>query len=235
MWYVLSVTIGTDYFLLCYDTKLQGWYKFSINKADCLARKGYGDDTGKLLIGGILYVAFYDETITRDVDAGSIQNISVELQTKDYTFPDNFITARLLWLYLNYLRLGGTNTNTVIFTLRDSSSGQSAAYSDDNDNKHQDISRLAVSEMLGGMIRSRKLNFNIYGQAISKFYAARLDYNVENYGSTWMNYPKANGIVGGGSDHGGGGGGGGGVTPPGPGDNVDGLGMDSGTKAGHQL
>jgi len=183
LWYVLAVKISTNYFLLCYDTKLKAWYKFSISKADTIIKKEYGSDAGKLLIGGNLYVTFYDKTKTVDSDTGTNVDITVSLKTKDYAFPDNFIRARLMFLYIDYYRLHSTSTNDITFTLIDSITGNYGSLSDVDDTQDQNIYRIVTDEMAGTLKRCNRLNFSIQGEAISNFIGGKLEYNVETWGN----------------------------------------------------
>ena len=184
-WYVLSVQIGTAYYLLCYDTKLKAWYKFSIFKADTIATKEFGQDAGKLLFGGNLYVTTYNESQAYDSDSGSNISINIELQTKDYSFNDNFIRARLMFMFINYYRLHGTTNNSIVFALTDPNTNLSITYTDVYDVDDQLIWRIATDGMQGRLERVNKINFNISGQALSQFFAGRLDYNIEKWGNTF--------------------------------------------------
>ena len=164
--------------MLCYDTKLQTWYKFSINQADTVLEKEFGVDKGKLLFGGNLYITYYSSQ-TYDNDSGTKKDITIALKTKDYSFPDNFITARLMFLMINYYRLVGTISKQITFTLTDPVSGISISLTDWDETTAQNIFKIVTDGMQGDLKRTFKLNFSISGQAISKFFAGRLDYNVE--------------------------------------------------------
>jgi hypothetical protein len=179
LWYVLTVKIGTTYYLLCYDTKLDTWYKFSINQADTVLEKEFGTDKGKLLFGGNLYITYYNISQAYDNDSGTKKDITIALKTKDYSFPDNFITARLMFLMINYYRLVGTISKQISFTLTDPMSGISISLTDWDETTAQNIFKIVTDGMQGDLKRTFKLNFSISGQAISKFFAGRLDYNVE--------------------------------------------------------
>lgn len=179
LWYVLTVKISSTYYLLCYDTKLSTWYKFSINQADTVLEKVFGTDKGKLLFGGNLYITYYNISQAYDNDSGTKKDITIALKTKDYSFPDNFITARLMFLMINYYRLVGTISKQITFTLTDPVSGISISLTDWDETSAQSIFKIVTDGMQGDLKRTFKLNFSISGQAISKFFAGRLDYNVE--------------------------------------------------------
>lgn len=181
-WYILSVKIGTAYFLLCYDLKLKCWYKFSISQADVVSRKEFGADLGKILIGGNLYLTTYNEAITLDTDTGVNVNINIALKTKDYLFPDDFIIARLMFLFLNYYRLHQTQTNEISFVLTDPSTGNSRILLDNDDTVDQNIYKISTDGINGNLKRANKLNLTITGQALSIFYNARVDYLAETWG-----------------------------------------------------
>lgn len=205
-WYILSVKIGSGYFLLCYDLKLKTWYKFSISQADAISRKEFGSDTDKILFGGNLYITSYDESQTYDSDTGADANITIQLQTGDISFPDNFVRARLMFFFNNYQRLKDTSTKEVLFKLNDPASLESRSLFDDDETYNQNIYRISTDGMLGNLKRCNKLNLNISGQALSIFYNARIDYLPETWGVRKKQKTS-----------------------------VEGLGMKTGTKAGVNL
>jgi hypothetical protein len=178
LWYVLTVKIGTVYYLLCYDTKLDTWYKFSISKADTVFEKIFGTDKGKLLFGGNLYITYYKDGQTNDTDSGT-NDITVALKSKDFSFPDNFVIARLMFLFLNYLRLVGSASKVVTFTITDAVTGNSINLDDADETVLQPIYKIVTDGMDGDLKRVYKLNFSITGEAISKFFGGKLEYNVE--------------------------------------------------------
>jgi hypothetical protein len=180
LWYVLTVKISSTYYLLCYDTKLETWYKFSINQADTVLEKVFGTDKGKLLFGGNLYITYYSDQ-AYDTDSGTTQDITIALKTKDYSFPDNFITARLMFLMINYYRLIGTVSKQITFALTDPVSGISISLTDWDETIAQNIFKIVTDGMQGDLKRTFKINLSISGEAISKFFAGRLDYNVEQW------------------------------------------------------
>lgn len=180
LWYVLTVKISGIYYLLAYDTKLDTWYKFTINQADTIFEKKFGTDKGKLLFGGNLFLTFYDQSLSYDFGA---QDIPIVLKTKDYAFTDNFITARLMFLFVNYYRLTGTVTKEVHFTLLDPMTGYSKILIDTTEILQPNY-YISTDGMTGGLQRCKKLNLTIAGSAISKFYASRLDFNLEPWGVT---------------------------------------------------
>jgi hypothetical protein len=179
LWYILTVKVSSTYYLLCYDTKLETWYKFTISQADTVFEKEFGTDKGKLLFGGNLYITYYNTSQAYDNDSGSTKDITIALKTKDYSFPDNFITARLMFLFINYYRLTGTASQQITFALTDPMSGISISITDWDETVAQSIFKIATDGMQGNLKRTFKLNFSISGEAISKFFAGRLDYNIE--------------------------------------------------------
>lgn len=181
-WYVLAVQISSDYYLLCYDTKLGGWYKFTIDQADVVARKEHGTDKDKILIGGNLYVTYYNESATSDSDSGTTADINVSLITKDYTSGDPFIIMRLMFLFINYYRKTGALQTWIKYTLRDSISSLYKIFPDTNDSQTQAVYQLPTDRMIGSLQRSKKLRFEIAGASITKFYGAKLEYIPEEYG-----------------------------------------------------
>ena len=180
LWYVLTVKISSTYYLLCYDTKLETWYKFSINQADTVLEKVFGTDKGKLLFGGNLYITYLSSQVY-DSDSGTKKDITIALKTKDYSFPDNFITARLMFLMINYYRLIGTVSKQITFALTDPVSGISISLTDWDETIAQNIFKIVTDGMQGDLKRTFKINLSISGEAISKFFAGRLDYNVEQW------------------------------------------------------
>ena len=179
-WYVLTVKIQGSYFLLCYDTKLDTWYKFSISKADCITRKDFGIDAGKLLIGSGQYISTYDETISQDSDSGIVQDISVLLTTKIFTFPDNFIMARLRFFFIDYLRRVGTINKSLSFQINELESGQTSQYIDVQESAIR-LEKI-VTDSLGELKLARKLNFTISGSGLKTLNAIRLDYQIISRG-----------------------------------------------------
>ena len=81
--------------------------------------------------------------------------------------------------YLNYYRLIGTILQQVIFTLTDPVTGISTSLTDFDETSLQSIYKIPIDGMNGSLQRCFKLNLTVSGVAISKFYTARLDYNVE--------------------------------------------------------
>jgi hypothetical protein len=182
MWYILTVKIGTLYYLLCYDTKLQGWYKFSVGKADVITRREFGDDVGKLLMGGNLYLIDYDESAISDTDSGITNNINILIKTKDFVV-DNFANMRLMRLYLNYRGLGVTIPKILTSKLTNPSDAL-VNYSVDTDNTAAENNfYLTTDGMIGTLKRVQKINYSISGFGLQKFYNARLDYNIELWGT----------------------------------------------------
>ena len=202
-WYVLSVQIGTAYYLLCYDTKLKTWYKFSISKADTIAVKEFGQDAGKLLFGGNLFITTYNENQIYDNDSGVKVDIPVSLKTKDYVI-DDFVRMRLMYLFINYYRLHGTLTNQIIFTLTDPKTNVSINFTDEYDSEDELIWKIATDGMQGRLRRANKINFSFNGTALSQFITGRLDYNPETWGNKFKHPPPV----------------------------VQGIGMNTGTKTG---
>lgn len=180
-WYVLTVKIQGSYYLLCYDTKLDTWYKFSINKADCITRKESGADAGKLLIGGANYITTYDETISQDSDSGTNADINVLLTTKTFTFPDNFIMARLRFFFIDYLRQLGTIGQTLTFTINELETGTSLTYLSTVENANQLI-KLVTDSMTGTLKIGRKISFTISGASLKQLNSIRLDYSLISRG-----------------------------------------------------
>lgn len=190
LWYVLAVYITDTYYLLCYDTKLGTWYKFNLDTADCVARKEFGTDAGKLLIGGDLYINQYDEAQTYDTDnaAEIITFITPELRTKTYLFQDSFTTARLMFLFLNYERMISTTSGQAIFTITNPETAADKQLVDEDDTPigglTQAIYKVATDGMTGTLKRAKKLYLNMTGQGIAKFYGAKLEYNTEEWNVT---------------------------------------------------
>ena len=181
LWYVLTVKIGSSYYLLCYDLKLETWYKFSIYKSDTILEKKFGTDKGKLLFGGNLYLTYYNESQIYDNDSGTKADITLNLKTKDYSFPDNFVIARLMFLYLNYYRLVNTTAQQVSFTLTDPVTRLTTELTDYDETTLQNVFKITTDGMNGSLQRCFKLNLTVNGVALSKFYSARLDYNIEQW------------------------------------------------------
>ena len=193
LWYILSIQIGNNYFLLCYDTKLKTWYKYSISKADTIIKKEFGADAGKLLIGGNLFVTTYNENQIYDSDTGDKQDILIQLKTGDRSI-DDFIKMRLMFFFVNYIRLHGTLTDQILFTLTDPKTNASINLTDTYDAEDQLIWRIATDGMQGRLRRTNKVNLSIYGYALSEFLSARLDYNPETWGNHFKHPPKAEGL-----------------------------------------
>lgn len=179
LWYVLTVKIDNSYYLMCYDTKLETWYKFSISQADTILEKKFGADKGKLLLGGNKYITYYNESQDYDNDTGTKTDITIYLKTKDYSFPDNFVVARLMFLFVNYYRLTNTIAQQIDFMITDPVTGLTKKLEDFDETTLQNIYKIATDGMIGALQRCFKLNFSINGVALSKFYATRIEYNIE--------------------------------------------------------
>ena len=183
LWYVLTVKIGSDYYLMCYDTKLDCWYKFQITKADTLFEKKFGADKGELLIGGDSgYITKYDTTKYVDSETGSNADVSVQLITKYFAFPDTLVIARLMFMFINYLRQQNTTTNQIVFSITDPISGAVNTFVDQDDTVTKNVFKTSTDGMNGYLERCTQLNFAIYGEAFKTFYQGRIDYNVEQWG-----------------------------------------------------
>lgn len=181
LWYVLTVKIGSSYYLLCYDLKLEGWYKYSINQSDTILEKKFGTDKGKLLFGGNQYITYYNESQVYDNDSGTKADITVNLKTKDYSFPDNFVVARLMFFLVNYYRLINTIAQQITFTLADPVTGITTELTDYDETTLQNIWKIPTDGMNGTLQRCSKLSLTVSGVALSKLYSARLDYNTEHW------------------------------------------------------
>lgn len=180
--YVVAVTIGTEYYLMAYDTKLQGWYKWSISKADAVITKLFGDDKDKLLFGRNTYVTYYNEDIDYDNDTGARAEIMVNLKTKDYRV-DGFANQRLWMLYIDYKKKLNRITDNIIFTLTNPQDPSTLRTYDDNasvvvENKF----KIPPDAMMGLMKRARVINFSFSGTSMDEFVNGRLDYMIENWG-----------------------------------------------------
>jgi hypothetical protein len=189
LWYVLAVEIGSAYYLLCYDIKLKTWYKFSISKADTIAKKQFGTSAGQLLIGGNLYITTYNELQSYDNDTGSDSDILIYLKTKDYSV-DDFIRMRLMFFFVDYYRLHNTASNQITFALTDPKTNTTISLTDASDTEDEPIWRISTDGMYGRLRRANKINFSFYGYALNQFIGGRLDYNPETWGNHFK-HPNA--------------------------------------------
>ena len=180
-WFVLTVKVSSVYYLFIYDLKLQGWYKWTINKADSILLKEAGTyGVGKLVFGGNEYLSYYNELATSDTDSGSTVEITATFRTKTFII-DDFAYMRLMHLFINYQRLTGTTNNSITFTLADPVTGD-AKYLADTTEENERIYKKATDAMTSNLQRCEKIYFNVSGIAIRKFIMAKLEFEVENYG-----------------------------------------------------
>lgn len=178
-WYVLAVKISSTYYLLCYDTKLDGWYKFTVNQADCVIRRVQGSDKDKILVGGDTYACYYDESATSDTDSGSTSEISVTLKTSTFV-NDDFSYMRFFNWYFNYIRLLGTTAGSLTFTITDAVSGSSNTFTDTTETLERIVKK--GNDSLGSVKRVEKFYVTISGVAISKFISLKAEFIPESYG-----------------------------------------------------
>ena len=194
LFYVLSVNIGTGYYLLTYDTKLDGWYKWSIFKADSITTKFFGPDKGKILLGGSEYIVYYNESQDYDTDQGTRADITVNLKTKDY-LVDGFINMRLWMLMLDYRKLLNRNTDTMVFLLTDPAKPTNLnSYNDNSSIVAYNKFKLPTDSMVGTLKRARTINFSFSGVSMDKFVNARLDYMPEHWGIERRSPGKTKGL-----------------------------------------
>ena len=179
--YILAVNIGSSYYLLAYDTKLDGWYKWTISKADDITIKLFGSDKGKLLFGRNTYITYYNESIDYDNDSGSRADINVSLKTKDF-LVDGFVNMRLWMLFLDYRKRLNRTTDAIIFTLTDPSKTTVNSYNDNFSTIIINKFKMPTDAMVGALKRARSINFSFSGYSMDKFINGRLDYMPERWG-----------------------------------------------------
>lgn len=181
-YYIMAVTIGSDYYLMIYDTKLKGWYKWSISKADAIITKQFGADKDKILFGRNTYVTYYNEAIDYDNDTGSRVDFVVRLKTKDYRV-DGFVNQRLWMLYLDYRKRLNRTNDYIIFTLTDPDKPSTTLnYNDSSSAVVRNRFKIPTDAMIGIMKRARIINFSFTGVSMDQFVNGRLDYMPEVWG-----------------------------------------------------
>jgi hypothetical protein len=181
--YIATVKIGSGYKMLCYDTKLDGWYNWTINKADDAIVRLFGTDKGKILVGGNTYVVEYNEEQDYDSDSGSRVDITVNLKTKDF-IVDGFVNMRLMTLFIDYRKLLDRNVDSALFMLTDPTKITSniKTYNDNSSTVVINKFKMPTDAMIGNLKRARVINFTFNGYSFDKFISARLDYMPEFWG-----------------------------------------------------
>lgn len=182
LFYVLAATVGTQDYLLAYDTKLDGWYKWTINQADEITTKVFGTDKGKILIGGNTYIIDYNESQDYDSDTGTRVDITATLKTKDYVI-DGFINMRLMMFFIHYEKLLNRTVDNIVFMLQDVN--QPTIVNTYNDNSSTVVNnkfKIPTDAMVGTLKRARAINFQFSGVSMDKFIGSRLDYLPEVWG-----------------------------------------------------
>jgi hypothetical protein len=156
-WYLISAIIGGAYYLLCYDTKLKDWYKFSITKADALLIKEHGTSAGAILQANGNFITKYNEDSEVDNEAGADVEISTSIRTKTFIPQDGISKGRSRYLHLRYVK---KSSQDVVVTITDPFNSTSKTYNDASGSGEKQI-ELDTDTMTGTLKEYKKVYFDM--------------------------------------------------------------------------
>lgn len=185
-WYILSVLVGSTYYIYVYDKKLSTWYVFTITRAKCVDVKRYGSDAGTILVGNLNYVTKYSTTTAGDTEQDSTPvTYTKTLTTKTYVFGEGIGKARLRKFWADYNKDSGKN---IVHTLTDTTTGATRAVTDSTssgETSFEKITDAMTPSVAGAVSLIQKIKLTISGTGLLKFYGFKIGYLAKKLGKRW--------------------------------------------------
>jgi len=143
--------------------------------------------SGTVNVSGCIFIAT-GTTPTTWTNGSSLRQIRTDIVTfltsKTFSFKDDFMLARLRYLFLDYIRLNGTTPGNAELDINDIDSNTALAYVDSTDGSGLSTIKTSksITDALGTLKTSKKLNFSLSGTGILQLNAIRLDYREIRHG-----------------------------------------------------
>ena len=137
--------------------------------------------SGTVNVSGCIFIAT-GTTPTTWTNGSSLRQTRTDivtfLKSKTFSFKDDFMLARLRYLFLDYIRLNGTYPGNAELDINDIYSNTALAYVDSTDGSGLSTIKTSkvVTDLLGTLQTSKKLSFSLSGTGILQLNAIRLDY-----------------------------------------------------------
>ena len=154
-----------------YDRVVETWYRFSTDECKSLGVKKYGTDAGTILGNNDNYITKYNEPTSDarvDTETGSNVDISVQIKTKTFMFPDGVALARARKYFLAYNKVTSKDT---VNTIEDEATGTTYAKTD---NTGSGLKTYKVS--IANVPVTSKLSFDISGAGFEEWGSLREEY-----------------------------------------------------------